>query len=52
MNPFDQESKDGGLQLSQNSTSFLESTAKWARFLSILGFIGIGFMVLAALLMF
>ncbi len=52
MNPFDQESKDGGLQLSPNSTSFLESTAKWARFLSILGFIGIGFMVLAALLMF
>ncbi|HEX2900751.1 MAG TPA: hypothetical protein VHS96_13600 [Bacteroidia bacterium] len=52
MNPFDQESKDGGLQLSPNSTSFLESTAKWARFLSILGFIGIGFMVLAALMMF
>ena len=52
MNPFDQESKDGGLQVSQNAASFLESTAKWSRFLSILGFIGIGFMVIGALIMF
>lgn len=52
MNPFDQETKQDGLQLSNNSLGYLESTAKWARFLAILGFIGLGLMVIAALIMF
>lgn len=34
------------LQLDQTAKDFLKETAKWAYFLSILGFIGIGFMVL------
>lgn len=35
------------LQISTQAKSFLRETAKWANFLSILGFIGIGFIVLA-----
>ena len=34
------------LTINTKSKSFLKETAKWAFFLSILGFIGIGFMVL------
>lgn len=34
------------LTLNNNSKSFLRETAKWAKFLSIMGFIGIGFMVI------
>jgi hypothetical protein len=37
------------MQLHQTAKDFLKETAKWAYFLSILGFIGIGFMVFAAL---
>ena len=37
------------LHISGRAESFLKETAKWARFLSILGFIGIGFLVLVAL---
>jgi hypothetical protein len=37
------------LQLNQKSKDFLQETAKWSYFLSILGFIGIGFMVLIAI---
>lgn len=36
------------LQLNQTARDFLKETAKWAYFLSILGFIGIGLMVLLA----
>ena len=37
------------LYLSQEAQGFLKETAKWAYFLSILGFVGIGFMVVLAL---
>jgi hypothetical protein len=37
------------LYLSQEAQGFLKETAKWGYFLSILGFIGIGFMVVLAL---
>lgn len=37
------------MQLHQTAKDFLKETAKWAYFLSILGFVGIGFMVFAAL---
>lgn len=40
------------LQLTESAKTFIRETAKWAKFLSILGFISIGFMVLAALAMF
>ena len=33
------------------SKEFLKETAKWAKFLAILGFVGIGFMVLGSLVM-
>jgi hypothetical protein len=36
------------LQLDQTAKGFLQETAKWAYFLSIIGFIGIGLMVLLA----
>lgn len=36
------------LQLNESAKGFLKETAKWAYFLSILGYIGIGFIVLAA----
>lgn len=39
------------MYLTENSKSFLKETAKWAYFLSILGFIGIAFIVLIALFM-
>jgi hypothetical protein len=37
------------LRLNHHSKDFLKETAKWANFLSILGFIGIGFMVIIAI---
>ncbi|EJL66796.1 hypothetical protein [Flavobacterium sp. CF136] len=37
------------LHLDQSAKDFLKETAKWAYFLSIMGFIGIGLMVLLAL---
>jgi hypothetical protein len=37
------------MYLSQEAQGFLKETAKWAYFLSIIGFIGIGFMVVLAL---
>lgn len=36
-------------QLNSEGLAFLKETAKWGYFLSILGFIGIGFMVIIAL---
>lgn len=41
------EVKDG-LTLSNKELAFLKEAAKWANFLAILGFIGIGFMVIFA----
>lgn len=41
--------ENSNLYLNQEAQGFLKETAKWAYFLSILGFIGIGFMVLLAL---
>ncbi|RZJ73175.1 MAG: hypothetical protein EOO45_10310 [Flavobacterium sp.] len=40
------------LQITPMAQGFLKETAKWAMFLSILGFIGLGFCVLFALMMF
>jgi membrane-anchored glycerophosphoryl diester phosphodiesterase (GDPDase) len=37
------------LYLSQEAQGFLKETAKWSYFLSIMGFVGIGFMVVLAL---
>jgi len=37
------------LQVDHNSSSFLRETAKWAKFLAILGFIGCAMLVLVAL---
>lgn len=48
------ENRDGikeHLSLTHNGTLFLKETAKWAQFLSILGFIMVGFMILLALFM-
>jgi len=39
------------LQLNEQAVSALRESAKWSYFLAILGFIGIGFMVLAAIFM-
>ena len=39
------------MYLTENSKSFLKETAKWAYFLSIMGFIGIALLVLLALFM-
>ncbi|AWG22488.1 hypothetical protein FFWV33_13605 [Flavobacterium faecale] len=41
--------EDGRLYLGQEAQGFLKETAKWAYFLSILGFIGIAFIVIIAL---
>lgn len=41
--------EDLNLYLNQEAQGFLKETAKWAYFLSILGFVGIGFMVVLAL---
>lgn len=41
-------SENNALQLNSTMMGFLSETAKWAKFLSILGFIGIGLMVLGA----
>ncbi len=46
--PFDQFDE---LRIDGASKSFLAEAAKWTTFLAILGFIGIGFMVLAGLFM-
>jgi hypothetical protein len=37
------------LQLNESAKGFLKEASKWAYFLSILGYIGIGFIVLAAI---
>lgn len=47
--PFEQFEE---LRIDRISREFLTETAKWANFLSILGFIGLGLMVLVSLFMF
>lgn len=47
--PFEQFEE---LRIDRISKEFLAETAKWANFLSILGFIGLGLMVLVSLFMF
>nr|WP_309757829.1 hypothetical protein [Flavobacterium sp.] len=37
------------MKLNESAKDFLKETAKWAYFLSILGYVGIGFIVLAGL---
>ena len=39
------------LSVTEQAKAYLKESAKWTKFLSILGFIGIGFMVIAALFM-
>jgi hypothetical protein len=39
------------MQLNTSALEFLKESAKWSKFLAIMGFIGIGFMVLAAIFM-
>lgn len=41
-----------GLKISDDAKSFILETAKWAKFLSIVGFVFLGFMVLGAFFMF
>lgn len=41
-------SSPSGLKLNNHAKSFLRETAKWTKFLSIVGFVGIGFLVLLA----
>ena len=52
-NSFDTDQKSSfdsfELQLTQQSLAFLKEIAKWATFLSIVGFIGLGFMLLAGI---
>jgi hypothetical protein len=43
--------EDFELQLNQSAKDFLKEAAKWAYFLSILGFVGMGILVLLALFM-
>ena len=40
-----------GIKLNQLAVDYLKESAKWSMFLAIMGFIGIGFMVVAALVM-
>jgi hypothetical protein len=39
------------LQLNETAIQYLKESAKWSLFLAIMGFIGIGFMLLAAIVM-
>ncbi len=58
MNQFDKDSMHSegqsnfqdGLQVEGASLTFLESAAKWARFLAIMGFISVGLMVLGGIM--
>jgi hypothetical protein len=46
-----EENQNFGLQLQNEAKDYLKESAKWSMFLAILGFIGIGFMALMAILM-
>lgn len=45
------ENQNNGLQLQEEAFEYLRESAKWSMFLAILGFVGIGFLAIAALLM-
>jgi len=45
-----EQTKDKSLEISKPSESYLKETSNWALFFSILGFIGIGFMILASII--
>ena len=49
MNQFEQNTPT--LEVTQNAKGYLNSTASWAKFFAILSFIGIGFFVLAGIIM-
>lgn len=52
METFNQTSNNSfETELTASAVSFLRESAKWSKFLAIIGFIGIGFMVLAAIIM-
>ncbi|MFK7937498.1 MAG: hypothetical protein AB8G22_28540 [Saprospiraceae bacterium] len=46
--PLDSGMYAGGLELETAAREYLRESAKWAKFLSIVGFVMIGFMVIAA----
>jgi len=46
-----EENQNFGLQLQTAAQDYLRESAKWSMFLAILGFIGIGFMALMAIVM-
>ena len=50
-NLIDDNFNQGGLQVSGVSIEYIETAAKWARFLAIVGFVFIGLFVLVALIM-
>ena len=53
MNPFENEkAAGGGVVVSENTFLALSTAGKWARFLAIMGFIGIGIIVIAGLITF
>lgn len=52
MNPFDNDGAGLGSKYSRASLDFFREAGKWAKFLAIMGFIGVGFMIFAALLLF
>jgi uncharacterized membrane protein len=45
------ENENSGMQLQTAALDYLRESAKWSMFLAILGFIGIGFLALAAIIM-
>lgn len=49
---LDDESSKEGLSLSTQAINDLITTSKWTRFLAVLGFIGLGFMIIGAMAMF
>ena len=48
-NVIDDNFTENGLQITGVAVQYLETSAKWARFLAIVGFVMIGFMVLGAI---
>lgn len=45
------ENQNNGMQLEEVAKDYLRESAKWSMFLAILGFIGIGFLALLAIIM-
>lgn len=45
------ENQNNELQLNASAVEFLRESAKWSKFLAIIGFVGIGLMVLAGIFM-